>query len=800
MSESELRFPLYERAAEAGVLDGTSALIVAPTATGKSYLGRRVLYNACRKDPDAVHVYLVPFRALAAEMYDTVREELNGDGGNGGIRVRVATGDFTDPVKPAETDLLIATYERFAGILEREELRLGGLVADEFHLLDDPTRGPNVEGLFARILDRRRPDSLLALSAIIDNPGTLAEWLEVELVEGKPGDRAVEVEFRCDVVEDRDEALEACVSEVLGKGEQAIVFCSSRAGSEKAARELAGLLNGEAAAGADLLRETAEALAGEPDTDALVDLVPRGVGFHHAGLSRKARQALEAAFRGGALRVVACTPTLAAGVNLPAGLVVVRDIFRYDNVRGRSRYVVLSSGELLNMLGRAGRPGLAEAGTGLVLIEEKHQERPDVQAVEEAVQSGRGSPVRSRLPDSFDALLRFVLGVAVERGEVTRDEIGRVFRRTLWHHERPGDIEDVRSFEEDMMEDLPAWKRVRKSKKPIELAEVEASPDGLVGAVRSGKNRYDFHLGLADWSCSCPAARYRPWEVCKHTTAAIHELLFGEDVDREHHDLAVYTCLHQFTDTLDPGTKLHQAIRLLLDWRLLERVPGGLQATAAGTVASSSRFDVLLVRLAADRVAEMPADATIQDVARWTVEDFFGQEKEREKWLPAVAAWVRGEPAKSFKLPTRYRGDFERGVDDLARVAALYRDLAPGRSGREEAGELCEKARGSLRYGVPPRAVRLAALRFPGLGRRRCLALVDEHGIRDVEELAGADPGKLKMPGLGTEQAAAWVGRARTILGRRDAADEDDEGRDAAIDELVSEFGVEPLSLFPDLA
>lgn len=793
---SDLRFPLYRRAEKAGVLDGASALVVAPTATGKSYLGLQALYRAARRRK-AVNAYLVPYRALAAEIFDTVLSDVRSDGS---LRVRLATGDTTDPVRPEATDILVATYERFAALLEREAFPLGSVVADEFHLLDDASRGPVVEGLVARMMATGRAESFLGLSAVIDEPASLADWLGIALIEGDARDRAVRLERRCEVVSDRDKTLTRRVTETVDAGDQVLVFCGSRSAAEKVAQEVASRLGQKVGNGrsADEPRgEMRGALQSEAGLERLIEAVGSGVGYHHAGLSRHARQAVERGFREGALRVVAATPTLAAGVNLPAELVVVRDIFRYTTLRGRSRHVVVSSGELLNMLGRAGRPNRVENGLGVVFIEKRYDERPDVRAVQDAIQRGKGAPVRSRLLDSFDALLRFVLAVVVERGEATREQVIDAFRRTLWYHEHAGELEFGRPFEEDMMEDLPAWKRARSARPPLAIEEAVPAPDGLEGVVRSGSHHYAFHLGLGEWSCECHAAQFRPWEVCKHVSFVIHQYLFGERVDPELHDRAVYTCLHLFTDTLDPGTKLDQAIRLLLAWRLLERVPDGVRATAAGKVASSSRFDVLLVRHA-ERRLQAASDATgLADVAAWTVEDFFPLARDRERWGPAVRAWVRGVPEREFSLPTRYRGDFERGLEELSLVAALYRDLASDRRGYQAFTRLCESARGSLRYGVPPRALPLAGLRFPGMGRRRCLALVDQHGVADVAELAARTPESLVLAGVSATQVASWVGAASELVRRRNDAFADPDGPGSKLDELLSEFRVEPQSVVP---
>ncbi len=792
---ASVAFPLFTRCEAAGVLDGESALIVAPTATGKSYIGRSTLYRAIRKDRSRVHAYLVPFRALANEQYETILDELRA-AGDDETRVRIATGDYTDAVKPESANLLVATYERFMGLIESDRFKLGTVVADEFHLIDDESRGPAVEGLFARLLAMRRPQSLIALSAVIENGDTLADWLGVKLVEGKPEDRAVPVRFDSELVDDRDATLHDEIAAVLRAGKQAIVFCRSKLAAQKVALELAEVVGPTV----DPQRKEALARCGArlteevEDAAAIRDLIQTGAAFHHAGLVRPARQAIEEAFRQRDLSVIACTPTLAAGVNLPAELVVVRDVLRTEVVRGRHIPVVLASAEVLNMLGRAGRPLLVEQGRGLVLIEKKVEDRPDIERLRRAIDAGRGSAVQSRFPESYDAMLRFVVSTVVDRGEASLEDLAEVFRHTLWYHQEQADISFERPLHADMMEDLPAYARAEKEAKTLELADVEVVPDGVEGSVRSKARKHAFALRVGESSCDCEAAKFRPFEVCKHLAFAIHELLFGEAVDPEIHSRALYACMHLFRKTLDLGTRLKEAVDLLLAWGLLTRVPGGVAATTSGRVASHARFDVLLVRQAALRVSDFGTTTSHRDVALCTVDDYFGPAPEREKWHRAVEQWVDGVDADKIKLPKKFRGDFENGLEDLARVASLYAELASA-SGLKDVTRVCDQARAALLYGVAPEVVPLAALKFAGLGRRRCAALYHQYGIHGVDELAKASPELVRLPGLGPDRVREWVTRAAAIVARRDADAARSADPEDAMDDLLAAFRVEPISL-----
>jgi len=793
----QTRFPLFERARSAGVLETGNALIVAPTATGKSYIGRLILRSAARRHEPGVHVYLVPYRALAAEVFDSFQEELTADGVQ--ARVKIATGDHTDPIYPQETDILVATYERFAALLRMPDLSVGRVVADEIHLIADETRGSVVEGLLARLRFHKRPTSLCALSAVISNPEKLGEWLELPVILGKATDRTVEVEFRCAVTPDIDGKLAAELREVLEKGEQAIIFCRSKPASQRVARDLREtverFLTEE---NKDNLRALAHEMA-EDDEDAqdLLNLLSGGIAFHHAGLSRESRRAVETAFRNRDLKAIACTPTLAAGVNLPARLVVVRDVFRTEFVRGFPQQVILSTGELLNMLGRAGRPGQVERGRGIALVKSGSLEEDELGRLQVAIGEGRGDPVRSRLPDSFDSLMRFILAVAADRGECTMADLATAIQHTLWYHEDPREISFDREFSADIMEDIPSFERVNDD---IWLKDAWVVADGVAGEVVSGSKVYTFSLSLTGERCSCPAkSKWRPREVCKHLACAIHHLLFGAGVDQEIQSRAIYVAAHRFRKTLDLGTKIRVAVNLLRSWGLLEHVPGAIRATALGELAATSGLDLLLIRTANDRIKSYSKVPTVREVAAWVIEDYFADESKRHRWLQAADAWLSEVDVKRFKLPERYRGDFERGLEELGRLATLYAEIAES-LGKPEVADVCRVTRGCLQYGVAPELIPLAALRIPQLGRARCRFLYSEKGIRSLEDLAEADPSRIAGPTAPLALTRQWVEAAQRILSaKKQIATRPKHERRQEIDDLLGRFRVDQLMLFDEL-
>ncbi|MEW5937126.1 MAG: DEAD/DEAH box helicase [Candidatus Thermoplasmatota archaeon] len=361
------------------VLQGRSMVLAAPTASGKSL----VAYLACIRHAlmGGKALYIVPLRALASEKFSDLKafEHL-------GFKVAYSAGDLDGPDPTLERyDIIVATSEKADSLMRHRSHWLSDIslmVADEVHLITDHLRGPTLEVTLAKFRRTNPRAQLLALSATIRNSREIAHWLGAEHVcsdwrpvplrEGAYLDGVVRFNDGTarEVPEASGDAVESMVKDVVRDGGQALVFVSTRRASESVARRLSSLLPPlMREEEIDALRALSRALLEcqeEPTTfgDRLVLCAKGGAAFHNAGLTSAQRRIVEEGFKQRVLRCIVATPTLAAGINLPARRVIVRDLHRYDVNLGRVPIPVM---EIKQMCGRAGRPRFDAYGEAVLI-------------------------------------------------------------------------------------------------------------------------------------------------------------------------------------------------------------------------------------------------------------------------------------------------------------------------------------------------------------------------------------------------------------------------------------------------
>ncbi len=380
-------FPIQRKAIEAGLFDGRSLLISAPTGSGKTLVGEMAIVKALTEGNRAL--YLVPLRSIAFEKRKSLEEALS----SLNVKVEMSVGDYHSPSVP-KAEVLVATYERGDSLVRHSSpwLReVSVVVIDEIHYLSDPERGPIVESLVSRLLDKQ----IIAISATVANAREIArwmgatlvqdEWRPVQLREGvyyKRRIKFVDGEVRKIKKWSGNEKLDL-ILDSLRYG-QTLVFTSTRRKAEELTSEIYEWMKEIENPYAKEVKEVIEgSLANK-----LYTYMKRGVAFHHAGLTNEARVIVEEAFRKGYLRVIVATPTLAAGVNLPARTVIIEDYKRFED--GRKK--MISVMEYKQMAGRAGRPGLDEVGEAIIIARSK-----EVKEVEERFIKGKVEEVKSAL-------------------------------------------------------------------------------------------------------------------------------------------------------------------------------------------------------------------------------------------------------------------------------------------------------------------------------------------------------------------------------------------------------------------
>lgn len=411
----EYLYPPQTAAIQAGLLDGESIVASVPTASGKTLLAELAMATT-----PGTALYIVPLRALAREKGETFQ-------GLPGIDVVVATGDLTaDDADFESADVVVATSEKVDSLLRSRAKvfrDLSCVVVDEIHLVNQSDRGPTLEMVVSNLRRQTEDVQVLALSATVGNPDALARWIDATLIESdwRPVElkrgvyRTGTIRFHDDttrpVETDEDvSASLALIQDTVECGGQVLVFVHSRRAAEQLARAVSTADWAEPVAVAGEVRRTAKTGTGR----GLAESMEGGGAFHHAGLRPVHRTLLESAFRRGELRVVCATPTLAAGVNLPARRVVVRDTRRYTD----QGWTDLSVLEVHQMFGRAGRPGMDPYGEAVVIADD----RDDATELRNRYVFGESENLSSSLATQ-DALRTHILasiasGVAETRGDL----------------------------------------------------------------------------------------------------------------------------------------------------------------------------------------------------------------------------------------------------------------------------------------------------------------------------------------------------------------------------------------------
>lgn len=431
-------YPPQEKAVKRGVLEDENLVLSIPTASGKTLVAELAMLKSIFEGGTAL--YIVPLRALASEKYEEFRRYEKH-----GYRVGISTGDYDRKADYLmDYDIVVTTSEKADSMLRTGTSWLNNIdviVSDEVHLVNSSERGPTLEVTLAKLRNMNPSAQILALSATISNADEIATWLNanlvksdwrpVELRQGVLYGRAIEFPYHetKKLESNAKDKASALAKDTIKEDGQAIVFANSRRNSNAAARRageaIEDLLDPETKQD---LEDVSEQILDTGETteevEKLANHVKKGAAHHHAGLLSDHRQIIEDNFRKGNLKVVAATPTLAWGVNLPARRVVIRSYKRYDPNYGMKPIPVL---DIKQMLGRAGRPGLDPYGES-ILIAKNRRER---QALIDKYIIGDTEPITSKLSQE-PALRTHVLSTLATNFAGSEDDVVDFLDQTFY--------------------------------------------------------------------------------------------------------------------------------------------------------------------------------------------------------------------------------------------------------------------------------------------------------------------------------------------------------------------------------
>ncbi|XP_040912221.1 probable ATP-dependent DNA helicase HFM1 [Toxotes jaculatrix] len=373
---------------------GKNFVACAPTGSGKTVLFElaiiRLLMETSEPWRDVKAVYMAPIKALCSQCFENWKKKF----GPLGLSCKELTGDteIDDFFEIQDSHIILTTPEKWDSMTRKWKdnslLQLVRLfLIDEVHVVKDATRGATLEVVVSRMkavdtyrtaqnAQARLSMRFVAVSATIPNISDIADWLSNEsgpatYLDMDESHRPVKLRkvvfgFPCNPNQTEfkfDLSLNykmANIIQTYSDQKPALVFCSTRKGAQQSAAVLAKdarfIMSIEH-------KQRLIKYANSTLDSKLRDLVLLGVGYHHAGVDLSDRKVIEEAFTQGDLPVLFTTRTLAMGVNLPAHLVVIKSTMQY--VAGSCEEY--SESDLLQMIGRAGRPQFDTSATAVIM-------------------------------------------------------------------------------------------------------------------------------------------------------------------------------------------------------------------------------------------------------------------------------------------------------------------------------------------------------------------------------------------------------------------------------------------------
>lgn len=360
-------------------------LLGAPTGSGKTMVAELAIFRVFREHPDTKVVYIAPLKALVKERILDWKVRFEKQLGKGLVEL---TGDVTPDMRAIErADVIVTTPEKWDGVSRSWQNRsyvkkVSLVVIDEIHLLG-ADRGPVLEVIVSRLnyisAHTTHKVRVVGLSTALANAHDLANWLGIKqsgLFNFRPSVRPVPLQIHvngfpgkayCPRMASMNKPTFQAIR-TYSPVKPALVFVSSRRQTRLTALELISFVSAEENPKQWLRmpEDDAESLISTLRDENLKLVLSFGIGMHHAGLHEHDRRIVEELFCARKIQILVATSTLAWGVNMPAHLVVIKGTEFFDGKT--KRYVDFPITDVMQMMGRAGRPQFDTEAVAVVFV------------------------------------------------------------------------------------------------------------------------------------------------------------------------------------------------------------------------------------------------------------------------------------------------------------------------------------------------------------------------------------------------------------------------------------------------
>lgn len=245
--------------------------------------------------------------------------------------------------------------------------------------------------------------------------------------------------------------------DTIHQEKQGLVFVNAKRSAEKVAEDISKKLDSQEKL--EILAEQVLKAIPKPtkQCERLATMITKGVAFHHAGLHYKQKEIIEDNFRNGNIKIIACTPTLAYGLDLPAFRAIIRDVKRFGP-RGMAFIPVL---EFLQICGRAGRPKYDKVGEAIVVS----QTEAAKEDIFDRFVYGEPEEIYSKL--AVEPVFRtYLLSLIAARFVKNKEDILKFFEKTFWAHQF-ADMNHIENIVDKMLDLLKKWEFIQTEREDI---------------------------------------------------------------------------------------------------------------------------------------------------------------------------------------------------------------------------------------------------------------------------------------------------------------------------------------------